>query len=222
MGVITISREFGSVGDDFGQRIAQKLGYHFVDKEFIAALLGRYGLINFEVEFETPERFWERLNAERGQRRAQMVDMLNQVVRGVARHGDVVIQGRSGFAILAGFDDVLHVRLQAPLPVRVAYVMAWRRLPPEQAEEAVRQGDKARKSFVEEFYGVPWGAIEAFDLVLNTNKVPPDLAEPWVIDASRALTERPATGKPTTVSIEVDRVLADVIAAELGCATEHH
>ncbi|MGE5603754.1 MAG: AAA family ATPase [Nitrososphaerales archaeon] len=222
MAVITISREFGSVGDDLGQRIAQKLGYHFVDKEFMGALLGRYGLINFEEEFETPERFWERFNAERGQRRVQMVDMLNQVVGGVARHGNVVIQGRSGFAILAGFADVLHVRLQAPFPVRVSYVAAWRRLPPEQAEEVVRQGDKARKSFVEEFYGVAWGDIEAFDLVVNTNKVPPDLAEPWVIEASKALAQHPATAKPTTASIEVDRVLADVITAELGCATEHH
>ena len=34
-------------------------------------------------------------------------------------------------------------------------------------------------SFVEEFYGVPWDAIEAFDLVINTGKIPPDLAMNW-------------------------------------------
>lgn len=222
MAVLTISREFGSVGDELGQRIAQKLGYHFVDKEFIAALLGRYGLINFEAEFETPERFWERFNAQRGRLRAQMVDMLGHTVRGVARHGNVVIQGRSGFAILAGFSDVLHVRLQAPFAIRVANIMAWRQLPPEQAEEAVRQGDKARKSFVEGFYGVPWGDVEAFDLVVNTNKVPPDLVEPWVIEACRCLAERPANDKPTTASIEVDDILAGAISAALGCTQEHH
>ena len=39
-----------------------------------------------------------------------MVSVLNQVVQAVACHGDVVIRGRSGFAILGGFADVLHVR----------------------------------------------------------------------------------------------------------------
>ena len=33
MSVITISREFGCVGDDMGERIAHGLGYHFVGKE---------------------------------------------------------------------------------------------------------------------------------------------------------------------------------------------
>ena len=102
MSVITISREFGSVGDDIGERIAQGLGYHFVDKEFIGDLLSQYGLVNFESEFETPPSFWEGFNAQRGQRRGAMVSMLNRVVQAVACHGDVVIQGRSGFAMLRG------------------------------------------------------------------------------------------------------------------------
>ena len=43
MTVITISREFGNVGDDLGERIAQRLGYHFVDKEFVGAYLVSMG-----------------------------------------------------------------------------------------------------------------------------------------------------------------------------------
>ena len=124
MTVITISREFGNVGDDIGERIAQRLGYHFVDKEFVGAVLSEYGLIDFDSEFETLPGFWERFDAQRGKHRDLMVSVLNQVVQAVARHGDVVIRGRSGFAILAGFADVLHVRLQAPLSVRVEQVMA--------------------------------------------------------------------------------------------------
>ena len=54
MSVITISREFGNVGDDIGERIAQALGYHFVDKEFVGPVLSQYGLINFDSESDPP------------------------------------------------------------------------------------------------------------------------------------------------------------------------
>ena len=221
MSVITISREFGSVGDDIGERIAQGLGYHFVDKEFIGDLLSQYGLVNFESEFETPPSFWEGFNAQRGQRRGAMVSMLNRVVQAVARHGDVVIQGRSGFAILGGFADVLHVRMWAPLSVRVEHVMTQRRMTAEQAAVSVKDGDKVRRSFVEGFYGVPWDAIQAFDLVINTGKIPPDQAMTWVIDAAKALALSPATGEPTTSSIEVDSILTKAISDRLRCQMAH-
>jgi len=221
MSVITISREFGRVRDDIGARIAERLGYHFVDKEFIGALLREYGLIDFEKEFETPQGFWEAFNMQRGKRRDLMVGMLNRVVQAVARHGNAVIQGRSGFAILESFADVLHVRLQAPLPVRVEQMMAQQQMSAEQAAVSVKDGDDARRSFVQEFYGVPWDAIQAFDLVINIGKVPPNLAMTWVIDAANALALSPATGKPTTRSIEVDPVLAKAVSDRLRCQTAH-
>jgi cytidylate kinase len=221
MSVITISREYGSVGDDMGERIAHGLGYHFVGKEFISALLSEYGLVSFDTEFETLPGFWEGFNTQRGKRRNIMVDMLNQVVQAVARHGDVVIQGRSGFAILGSFADVLHVRLQTPLPVRVEQMMAQQQMTAEQAAVSVMDGDNARRSFVQGFYGVPWDAIQAFDLVINTGKISPNLAMTWVIDAANALALSPATGKPTTSSIEVDSVLAQAVSDRLSCQTAH-
>src|SRR5512136_3007919 len=118
MPVITISREYGSEGESIAERIAQTLGYHLVDKEFIGAVLGQYGLVEFAWEYDTLPGFWDRFDAERGKRRAVMVDMLNQVLRAVAHHGDMVILGRSGFAALSGFADVLHVRLKAPFSIR--------------------------------------------------------------------------------------------------------
>ena len=54
--------KIGSVSDDIGARIAGRLGYHFMDKEFIGALLREYGLIDFEKEFETPQGFWDAFN----------------------------------------------------------------------------------------------------------------------------------------------------------------
>ena len=109
----------------------------------------------------------------------------------------------------------------APLSVRVEHVMTQRRMTAEQAAVSVKDGDKVRRSFVEGFYGVPWDAIQAFDLVINTGKIPPDQAMTWVIDAAKALALTPATGEPTTSSIEVDSILTKAISDRLRWQKAH-
>ncbi len=111
MSVITISREFGSEGDAIAQKVAQALGYHFVDQKFIGIVLGQYGYVEFDKEYKSLPTFWERFDAQREKQRDVMVTMLNQVIQAVAHHGDVVILGRSGFEVLGRFSDVFHVRI---------------------------------------------------------------------------------------------------------------
>jgi len=221
MSVITISREFGSEGDAIAQQVAQTLSYHFVDQKFIGIILSQYGYVEFDKEYATLPTFWERFDAQREQQRDVMVNMLNRVIQAVAHHGNVVILGRSGFEVLGGFADVLHVRLQAPFSVRVGRVMAQQKISFEQAESVVKNSDKVRMAFVEEFYKVPWGAIHAFDLVINTGKISPDLAISWVTDIAKASMTSLEIDKPTTASIEVDRILADAVSDVLKCNQVH-
>lgn len=215
MSVITISREFGSEGDRIAHQVAQSLDYHFVDQKFIGIILGQYGYVEFDKEYAALPTFWERFDAQREKQRDVMVDMLNQVIRTVAHHGHVVLLGRSGFEVLGGFGDVLHVRLQAPLPIRIRRVMTEQNISYPQAETIVKQNDKVRVSFVEEFYRVPWDSIHAFDLVMNTGKVLPDLATDLILDAARMLDLHPELDKPLITDIGVDRIMAEAVSEML-------
>ena len=219
--MITISREFGSEGDYIAQQVAQTLNYHFVDQKFIGIILNQYGYVEFDKEYATLPTFWERFDAQRETQRDAMVKMLNQVIQAIAHHGNIVLLGRSGFEVLGEFANVLHVRLQAPLSVRVGRVMAQQKIPIEQAESVVKNNDKVRVAFVEEFYRVPWNAIHAFDLVINTGKVSPDLATSWVADIAKAPVTSLEIDKPTTTSIVVDRILAEAVSDVLKCDQVH-
>jgi cytidylate kinase len=222
MSVITISREYGSEGDTIAWQVAQTLNYHFVDQKTIGVVLGQYGYVEFDKESATLPTFWERFDAQRMKQRDEMVKMLNQVIQAIAYHGNVVLLGRSGFEVLGGFADVLHVRVQAPFAVRVGRVMAEQKIPMEQAESVVKNYDKVRVAFVEEFYRVPWNAIHAFDLVINTGKISPDLARSWVVHVAEASVTSLETDKPTTASIVVDRILADTVSDVLKCNQGTH
>lgn len=221
MSVITISREFGSEGDTIAQKVAQALGYHFVDRNFIGVILGQYGFVEFDKEYATLPTFWERFDAQREKQRDVMVGMLNQVTQAVALHGNVVILGRSSFAVLGGFADVLHVRLQAPFPIRVGRIMTQQQISFEQAEADVKHNDKVRLAFVEEFYQASWDSIHAFDLVINTSKLPADVAAAWVIDAAKSFVPSAEIDKPTIATIQVDRVLAEAVSEVLQCHETH-
>ena len=215
MAVITISRKLGSRGDYIAEKVAQVLDYHYVDKEFIGRVLSQYGLIEFDKEYDNLPGFWEKFNSQKEERRELMVDMLNRVMRAVAHHGNVVILGRSGFSVFQGFGDVLNARIQAPFSFRVTRVMEQEEITYEEADALVKQDDRVRSTFVKSFYGVQWDAPNAFDLLIDTGKISPELAIRWLVEAIRELEKREAGDKLTTASIQVDSVLAETISTEL-------
>ncbi len=218
MSVMTISRELGSEGRYIAEKAAQTLGYHLVDKATMENVLVQYGFVEFEQEYDAAPGFWARFDS----RRTQMVDMLNRVIQALARHGNTVILGRGGFAVLNGFADVLNVRIQAPLPIRVRRVMAQQKISePEQAEAIVKENDKVRVAFVESFYNVRGDAASAFDVVIDTSKVSPELTASWLVDAVRGLPEQKAGEERIARVIQVEPVLASAVSSVLGCEIEH-
>jgi cytidylate kinase len=221
MAVITISRDFGSEGDYIAERIALILGYHFVDKVFFATVLSEYGLVEFDKEYDALPGFWEKFDAHRYERRDEVVHMLNRVIRAVAQHGNVVILGRSGFEVLGDFANIIHVRLQSPLPVRIKRVMVELKIPVEEAEEVVNENDKVHIAFTKEYYKIPWDEVHAFDLVINTSKISPNLATTWLVDTVKALSCVQELNKPTTSSLEIDPILKKAVSETLKCTLTH-
>ncbi len=221
MAVITVSRKLGSRGDEIAAQAAQALGYHYVDKEFIGEILSQYGFIEFGAKYDRLPSFWERFDAQKEERREIMVDMLNRVMRAVAHHGNVVILGRSGFSLFQDYADVLNVRIQAPLSFRIEQMMAKEKLTREAATALVKQNDEVRANFIKSFYNIQWDASNAFDLLIDTSKISPDMAVKWLIEATRELESSEKAGKLTTASIEVDPILAAAVAKALKCDAVH-
>ena len=152
-----------------------------------------------------------------------MVEFSYRVIQSLARHGNVVIVGRGSFVVLRDFDDVLNVRIQAPLPIRVSRMMQQQNIAEaDKAEAVVKEGDKLRAAFVESWYGVGLDKASPFDVVIDTGKVSPDMAAAWLVEALNALKERLA-GAPqrTTSTIQVDYLLDGVISQALECQVTH-
>ena len=210
MTTITISREFGSEGRRIGRQVAKSLGYDFVDKRIMEGVFRRYGLTKFSDLYTSAPSFWDLANANN----LLIVSMLNETMEALAHRGRMVILGRGGFASLNDYADVLNVRIQAPFPIRVERVMARENISDrQQAEERVREDDKARQKFVKMFYNKEWDVETYFNLVIDTSTVSTEMAVEWIIEAARALEQKEfAKDVLTAQKAEVDSVLLDAIA----------
>ena len=222
MAVVTISREFGSEGDRIAQKVAEGLGYHLADKSTIEKILLAYGMVDFDANYEKVPGFWGRFDLAVNQQRSDFLRLLNQSLATLARHGDAVLVGRGGFAVLAGFADVLNVRIQAPLALRISRV---KELPSigsfSLAEAAVKDNDRLQEKFIESTYGLRWDAADAFDLVIDTAKVPPDLAAEMIIQATKALEGAGMGGKRTTADLPEDKILVAAVDDVLNPVATH-
>jgi cytidylate kinase len=149
MAVITISRQYGSGGDEIADLLCQELGYHQFDKRLISqaavgAGLSDQEIIDFSEENYKVKNFMDRL-FNRSQTVAQVrvwkedaqgvrapesiqIDeeyalMLTKRAVEAAHHtGNIVIVGRGGQVILKDYLDVVHIRIEAPLEDRIQRV----------------------------------------------------------------------------------------------------
>jgi cytidylate kinase len=119
MAVLTISREIGSQGAEIGRMVAEKLNYHFADKQVMLNVFHQYGFKPFDKVYDKPTSFWDQFDSMR----KMTLENLNAVIEALAHHGNMVIVGRGSFAVLHDLADVLNVRIQAPFDERLAWFM---------------------------------------------------------------------------------------------------
>lgn len=154
-------------------------GYAYDD--LVAMLMRRESL--------TREEAWERLAAE--QRRAELSadypELVRRVILESAQTGDAIIVGRGGQVLLREMPGVLHVQVIASEAVRVHRLMHRMGIDEKEAEQQIRQSDRDRARYLKHFHHVDWRDPCLYDLVINTDKIPGDLAVKMICGAARGL-----------------------------------
>jgi cytidylate kinase len=214
MAVITFSRQYGSGGNEIAVRVSEQLEYRFFDKELIAQAASEEGILHGEKVDISEDNYkmrgffdrlfnWPRMVAQVGTRIedktgavAEEIRILNEVesinlVRGaieaVYEHGDVVIVGRGGQAILKDKPGVLHVRIEAPLGARVERLHERENYSLGGAQDAAIKRDRAAADYLKRFYDIDWSDPLLYDLVINTGKLNTGAAVQLILEAVKRL-----------------------------------
>jgi cytidylate kinase len=185
MRAVTISREYGSGGGEIAARLAKRLRWQLIDHEVVVRVAEKLRVSEGEAEERDecveslPSRIFKSLRLfhptmpitvdipVRVDSRA-FHEARSLIIEGAVASGQVVIVGRGAQAHLAQRNDVLHVRIIAPLEARIAYVLSREGLDQEAARARILQKDQEHTRYLETFYHRRPSDPHLYDLVLNT------------------------------------------------------
>lgn len=119
--------------------------------------------------------------------RLDYLDLVTSVILDHATQGQAMIVGRGGQMILRQRPGVLHVQVIAKFETRVYNVIQREGVKWREAARRVRLADEQRAGYMRRFYNVDWLDSSLYDVVINTDQVPSDVAVQMIISAARAV-----------------------------------
>ena len=193
MAVITIARQFGAGGRTLGSRLAKALNYRFLDDVVIKELARRINVTNEAVEdvekiaggffskvvsSMLSRSYMERLTGEDFGYIDEVIYLkaLKEVIVDLAKKDNVVLLGRGGQYVLADHPNALHILLVGQRKNREDFMRDNYKLTPEQAEQAVSDGEKRRRQIYSLFGKTDYNDALLYHAVFNTSRLTLDQA----------------------------------------------
>ncbi len=194
--VITIGRQYGSNGHKIAEKLSERLGIHYYDKELIK-IAGEMKNITYEELLKVDEKRsnpWrypveDDVQMEKQFRFEPMNDVLFytqvDVIRSLAEKEDCIIVGRCANDILRDFDNCKSIFVHAPLEKRIENVMQRTSVDHKEAALLIKRMDKQRRYYYNYFTDKKWEDMSQYDLAINSGT----MSEDQIVDVLTALYE---------------------------------
>ncbi|WP_419660434.1 putative transport-associated protein [Desulfosarcina variabilis str. Montpellier] len=166
MAIITVSRQCYSFGDEIAKKVADDLGYNFIDKQKIGNALAGLGLPANQIERfdEKKPSIWDLLAIEH----EKFSCMMKAVIYGFAAADNTLILGRGAQILLQHFKGVLHLRIVAPFDIRLKRLMERDGDNEKNGEKMLRHKDRDSSGYIQSFFHADWNDPDYYDFIINT------------------------------------------------------
>ncbi len=208
--VYTIGREFGSMGLLVGQKLAERLGIKYYDKELLQQAAKQSGFCEeiFENHDEKPSNsFLYSLVMDTysagNYTATPFLDMpLNHkvflaqfdTIKNIAEKESCVIVGRCADYALANYPDVINIFVRAELEDRIKIVSKRLDITENKAKDMILKNDKQRASYYNYYTSKKWADTSSYDLTINTSKISVDNAVDLILDFSKYMDMKKVAG----------------------------
>ncbi len=201
MGIITISREFGSGGETIARFVAEKTRFLLVNKETIIKGLAEFGIDHPADSFDESTDIDKIESAN-----TEYTEAMHDYIYDLAIRNSMVILGRGGAFLFRDYPPALHVRVIAQFTHRVQRVMKLYDLNSETAIKLIKEKDRDKKQYYRQVLDVNWDNMRSYELVINTEKIDlEDAAD--IIVASYKIHAEPREIKDGPAGVELENGL---------------
>ena len=184
--IITIGREFGSGGREFGRRLAEELGIEYYDKEIITAIAEKTSMSQEYVQEILEGKQHPLYPITIGQsmfitdnfyiQQEQSIYLAQcEIIRDLAQKSSCVIVGRCADFILRDLKP-FKIFVYADIESRVKRCLernteAEKHLTEKEMKKKILKIDKNRAKYYDYYTGNEWGDKSNYDLCINTTDV---------------------------------------------------
>ena len=178
--VITVTREFGSLGRLIARGVAEQLGYEYDDRDIIETAAEEIAEPVYELneydghQYSKYGRMMFPLGYGIKSKQKKLFEIEKKVILDFATSKNCVIVGRCSDYILkeAGLENVYSVFIYAPHPARFNYCIKNLGLTNEAAEVYMEKVDKAREAFYIEHTGEKFHSLKYRNLLVDSSALP--------------------------------------------------
>lgn len=151
--VVTISRQFGSMGRMIAQQLSRELGVDFYDRDIVEETASRMGLpvsVISNTE-ENSKSIYFKQQYPLGMGIASMRDEIfliqKNIIRDLAQKESCIIVGRCADSILKDMENHLNVYIYAPMDARLRNAVELAKLDEKTAKKMIREIDHSRELY---------------------------------------------------------------------------
>ena len=156
--VITIAREFGSMGRPIAKRLSELLGIEYYDRDIVEVTakwmnLPVYVISNAEEKKSGFFRMVFPLGTESPERQRRLFETQAKLIHGWSEKQSCIIVGRCADYVLADHPNALHVYIYAPYADRLANCVGPLGMKKDEAKRMIAEVDRARNAYHKFFAG---------------------------------------------------------------------
>jgi CMP/dCMP kinase len=194
MSTITISRQMGSLGCQIAFNVAEALGFRLVWREIINEAARRTGTP--EVALAAIDELGLLGICPSPKACSAYHQAVKEIMHEFAEQGDIVILGRAGQVILGNRTDIMHIRLIAPISIRIARIADRLGITESRARAQVEASDRYRSDYLRRFYHTDWDKPDLYHLVINTGSLEIDQAVELICQSFHTCTDAGSVAVP--------------------------
>jgi cytidylate kinase len=171
--VITITREFGSLGRPIAKRLSELLGIEYYDRDIVEATAKRMNLpvSTLSKKEEKKSSFWQMLvplGTDSPEQQKRIFEVQSQIIHDLAEKSSCIIVGRCADYVLKDEMNAIHVYIYAPYADRLANCVGTLGMPKDEAKRMIAEVDRARMAYHKHFAKYAPGDPEHKHIIINS------------------------------------------------------
>jgi len=157
--VVTITRQFGSLGRPIARMVSENLGIEYYDRDIVEMTSKDLNLpvsAVSDVEESAKSAFFN-MNYPLGMGTTSIQDSVfavqKKIIVDLAERESCIIVGRCADHILEDYKNIIHIFIYAPYEARLKNCVERLNMRPDEAKKMIASVDKARESYHRHYCG---------------------------------------------------------------------